>query len=293
MPHPVTTTHQQSTLSDNRRRKKLDRKLAEEMAFSNAKGPFDIVGDVHGCLHELLELMAKLGYEVNWVAGEFEVTNPGNRKLAFAGDLANRGPATPNVLRLVMNMVREGQAYCVPGNQDVKLARALRSRNARGKVVPGVMRSLEQFDGEPVEFRAEVAKFLDGLASHYVLDDGNLVIAHAGLKEHMHGSGSAKARKFALSGQNNGKMDKFGLPVRLNWAESYRGGALVVYGHTPVVEPLWLNNTVNIDTGCVYGGHLTALRYPERKIISVPAKAVYSESRRRFPPNSALASERA
>jgi protein phosphatase len=257
------------------------------MVFGNAKGPFDIIGDVHGCFHELLELLAKLGYDVNWVSGEFEVMNPGTRRLAFAGDLANRGPATPNVLRLVMNMVRDGQAYCVPGNQDVKLARALRSRT-RGRVVPGVMRSLEQFDGEPPEFRSEVAKFLDGLASHYVLDDGNLVIAHAGLKERMHGSGSAKARKFALSGQNNGKVDKFGLPVRVNWAARYRGDALVVYGHTPVVEPLWLNNTVNIDTGCVYGGHLTALRYPERTTVSVPAKAVYSASRKSFPANPGL-----
>jgi protein phosphatase len=293
MPHPLPKKHKPSAHSDNRRRKKfdrkkLDRKLAEEMAFCDAKGPFDVIGDVHGCLHELLELMAALGYEVNWKSGDFAVTPPKHRKLAFAGDLANRGPATPDVLRLVMKMVRAGQAYCVPGNQDVKLARALRSRT-RGRVVPGVMRSLEQFAGEPAEFRAEVAKFLDGLASHYVLDDGNLVIAHAGLQERMHGSGSAKARKFALSGQNNGKLDKFGLPVRVNWAASYRGDALVVYGHTPVIEPVWLNNTVNIDTGCVYGGHLTALRYPERETVSVPAKAIYSESRRRFPANSALA----
>lgn len=58
------------------------------------------------------------------------------------------------------------------------------------------------------------------------------------------------------------------MPVRYNWAADYRGKALVVYGHTPVPEALWLNNTVNIDTGCVFGGHLTALRYPEREAVS-------------------------
>ena len=150
------------------------------------------------------------------------------------------------------------------------------------------MRSIEQLEAEPEEFRAEVAEFLDGRAGHYVLDGGNLVIAHAGLKERLHGSGSAKARKFALSGQNTGKTDEFGLPVRYNWSADYRGKALVVYGHTPVAEPVWLNNTVNLDTGCVYGGHLSALRYPERQTVSIPAKAVYYPSRKRFLPNRTL-----
>jgi protein phosphatase len=288
--HPVTTKQTKSKTQRGKLRSKRARKLAEEMAYSSAMGPFDIIGDVHGCLTELLDLLARLGYEVNWQAGEFVVTHPAKRKLAFAGDLANRGPATPEVLRLVMHMVGAGQAYCVPGNQDVKLARALRSRT-RGKVVPGLLRSLEQFESEPAEFRAEAAKFLDGLAGHYVLDEGNLVIAHAGLKERLHGSNSAKARKFAVNGQTSSKLDRFGVPERVNWAAKYRGDALVVYGHTPVAEPVWLNNTVNIDTGCVYGGYLTALRYPECEIVSVPARAVYSKTRRRLPLNPTLAAQ--
>ncbi len=78
-------------------------------------------------------------------------------------------------------------------------------------------------------------------------------------------------------------------PVRYNWSADYRGKALVVYGHTPVPEPLWLNNTVNIDTGCVFGGRLTALRYPEREIVTVPARATYYESRKPFLPVEDLA----
>jgi len=50
-----------------------------------------------------------------------------------------------------------------------------------------------------------------------------------------------------------------------------------VYGHTPVPEPEWLNRTINVDTGCVYGGALSALRYPEKEIVSVPAKRQYTE----------------
>lgn len=250
-------------------------------------GPFDIVGDVHGCLDELLELMSQLGYQVERVEGNFNVTPPEGRKLAFVGDLVDRGPATPGVLQLVMSMVRAGQAICVPGNHDMKLVRALKGRGVQ--ITHGLAESLAQLEKETPEFRTEAASFLDGLVSHYVFDDGKLVIAHAGLKESMQGRGSGKVREFALYGETTGETDDFGLPVRYNWAADYRGKAQVVYGHTPVPEPVWLNNTVNIDTGCVFGGHLTALRYPEREIVSVPAKATYYQPSKPFLPNPDLA----
>ncbi|MGA2850127.1 MAG: polynucleotide kinase-phosphatase [Terracidiphilus sp.] len=250
-------------------------------------GPFDIIGDVHGCLEELLELMALLGYQVERQEKEFVVTPPDGRKLAFVGDLVDRGPATPDVLRLVMTMVRAHQAFSVPGNHDIKLLRALKVRDVQ--VTHGLAESLQQLERESPEFRKDAAKFLDDLVSHYVFDDGKLVVAHAGLKESMQGRGSGKVREFALYGETTGETDDFGLPVRYNWATDYRGNAQVVYGHTPVPEPVWLNNTVNIDTGCVFGGNLSALRYPEREIVSVPAKATYYESRKPFLPNEELA----
>lgn len=159
-------------------------------------GPFDIIGDVHGCLEELLELMALLGYQVERHEKEFAVTPPDGRKLAFVGDLVDRGPATPDVLRLVMTMVRADQAFCVPGNHDVKFLRALKGRDVQ--VAHGLAQSLEQLESETAEFRKEAAKFLDDLVSHYVFDDGKLVVAHAGLKESMQGRGSGKVREFAL-----------------------------------------------------------------------------------------------
>jgi len=253
----------------------------------SARGPFDIVGDVHGCLDELLALMASLGYQVDRQGREFEVIPLQGRTLVLAGDLANRGPDTVGVLRLVMQMARTGNAICVPGNQDMKLIEAM--KGSRVQPTPGLARSLEQFARETVDFRAATVEFLEMLPSHLVLDDGKLVIAHAGLPERMQGSNSARARAFALAGETTGSIDTFGLPVRLNWAADYRGRALVAFGHTPVTEPLWLNNTVNIDTGCVYGGFLTALRYPDLDTVQVAARAVYYPSRKCFPPNRVLA----
>jgi protein phosphatase len=239
-------------------------------------GPFDIVGDVHGCFDELVALLTNLGYTVDG----HNVTPPEGRKAIFVGDLVDRGPRTPDVLRLVMGMAAEGTAICVPGNHDVKLVKKLNGRDVQ--VTHGLAESLAQLAGEPPEFIDAARKFLDGLVSHYVLDDGKLVVAHAGMRAEMQGRGSAKVRDFALFGETTGETDEFGLPVRYNWAEEYRGKAMVVYGHTPVPAPDWLNNTINIDTGCVFGGRLTALRYPERELRSVPAAAVYAEPMRPF-----------
>ncbi len=242
-------------------------------------GPFDIIGDVHGCLDELLELLSRLGYEVTGEENG-KVMPPAGRKAVFVGDLVDRGPKIPSVLRLVMGMAETGATLCVPGNHDMKLLRKLRGRDVQ--ITHGLADSLQQLEKETLEFRQKVATFLDSLVSHYVFDDGKLVVAHAGMKEEMQGRGSGKVRDFALYGETTGETDDLGLPVRLNWAAEYRGKAMVVYGHTPVAEPEWLNRTINIDTGCVFGGKLTALRYPEREIVSVLAHRTYYQPARPF-----------
>lgn len=235
-------------------------------------GPFDIIGDIHGCYEELVELLAKLEYKV---VDDFEVTPPEGRRAIFLGDLVDRGPDSPSVLKLVMRMVREGKAFCVPGNHDAKLLRAL--SGAQVKVSHGLGETLEQLEKESVEFKAELVSFLDSLVGHYVLNGGDLVVAHAGMRAEYQGRTSARIREFALYGETTGETDEFGLPVRFNWAAEYRGSAMVVYGHTPVPEAEWLNRTICLDTGCVFGGKLTALRYPERELVSVGAKMIYSE----------------
>lgn len=246
--------------------------------LKHEQGPFDIVGDVHGCFDELVELLGKLGYSVDTDA--LKVTPPAGRKLIFVGDLVDRGPKIPQVLKLVMNAVADGVALCVPGNHDMKLMRKLRGRDVQ--ITHGLADSLAQLESETEEFRAKVAEFIDNLVSHYVLDGGRLVVAHAGMKESMQGRGSGAVRDFALFGETTGETDEFGLPVRYNWAAEYRGQAMVVYGHTPVPQPEWLNRTLNIDTGCVFGGQLTALRYPEKEIVAVSAQRTYAEPKRPF-----------
>ncbi|MDR1193820.1 MAG: polynucleotide kinase-phosphatase [Peptococcaceae bacterium] len=235
-------------------------------------GPFDIIGDIHGCHDELLELLTTLGYAQN---AEGVMIHPQGRRAVFLGDLCDRGPKNAAVLRLVMAMTRKGDALCVPGNHDVKLSRWLRGRDVQ--ITHGLQNTIDELAPESEEFRGDAAKFLDGLISHYVLDGGKLVVAHAGVKEHFQGRGSMRVRDFCLYGETTGETDEYGLPVRLDWTNEYRGRAMVVYGHIPQVEPAILNNTYCLDTGCVFGGKLTALRYPERELVSVKARAVYYE----------------
>jgi polynucleotide kinase-phosphatase len=244
----------------------------------NVEGPFDIIGDVHGCFDELKELLVKLGYQVNDTligTSNSAVKPPANRKVIFLADLVDRGPYSPEVLSLVMNMVKGGQAYCVAGNHDIKLVKYL--SNKKAQLTHGLKETAEQLEGKSDEFKKEIRDFLDGLISHYVFDKGNLVVAHAGLKEELQGRSSGAVREFSLYGETTGEADEYGLPIRSNWAKDYRGKALVVYGHTPVVEPEFYNNTICIDTGCVFGGKLTALRYPEKELVSVDAHKVYYE----------------
>ena len=257
--------------------------IVRQPLWNNLKhehGPFDIIGDVHGCYEELSTLLGQLGYKIENGPDGPKATPPDGRKAIFVGDLVDRGPRIPDVLRLVMRMVAEGTALCVPGNHDMKLMRKLKGRDVQ--MTHGLADSVEQLDKESPEFKQAVIKFLDDLVSHYVFDDGKLVVAHAGMKEEMQGRGSGKVRDFALYGETTGETDDYGLPVRYNWAAEYRGTAMVVYGHTPIAEPEWLNRTINIDTGCVFGGKLTALRYPERELVSVPALHTYYESVKPF-----------
>lgn len=233
-------------------------------------GPFDIIGDIHGCSSELETLLGRLGY--------VDGAHPDGRTAVFVGDLVDRGPDSPGVLRRVMGMVSAGHALCVPGNHENKLGRYLKGRKVQH--THGLAETIEQLDREDEKdpaFRERVREFIDGLVSHYVLDGGSLVVCHAGLPEKYHGRTSGRVRSHALYGDTTGETDEFGLPVRYPWAEEYRGRAAVVYGHTPVPRTSWVNNTICLDTGAVFGGKMTALRWPERELVDVPAERVWYE----------------
>ncbi len=240
-------------------------------------GPFDIIGDIHGCFQELKQLLEKMGYSVHEnTDGRFTTQAPENRRVVFVGDLIDRGPENVKVLKLVIDMVKQDQAICVPGNHENKLLRWLNGRKV--KLNYGLEVTASEINQETGEFKQELTTFIDRLVSHFVFDDGKLVVAHAGMKEAYQGRGSGKVRSFAMYGETSGETDEYGLPVRYNWAQDYRGKALVVYGHTPVPKAEFFNNTICIDTGCVFGGQLTALRYPERQLVAVDALETYYES---------------
>ncbi|MBI2811540.1 MAG: metallophosphoesterase [Candidatus Melainabacteria bacterium] len=251
---------------------------AQPINLEHMHGPFDIIGDVHGCFDELLELLEKLGYvvkETDSANKEFDVVVPESRQVIFLGDLVDRGPASPSVLGLVMCMVAQNKALCVPGNHDVKFVKKLKGRDV--SVAHGLAETLEQIADCSDQFRERVIQFFDVLPSHRILDDGKLVVAHAGIKESMQGKDTSKTRAFALYGDVSGENDEYGLPIRKDWGKNYSGAATVVHGHTPVREPRKLNRTICIDTGCVFGGKLTAYRYPEDELVSVQARKQYSE----------------
>ncbi|MCW4465298.1 polynucleotide kinase-phosphatase [Glutamicibacter sp. MNS18] len=245
--------------------------------FKDEHGPFDVIGDVHGCLDELLMLLERLGYSVSRDKADraVDASHPAGRRAIFVGDLVDRGPESVGVLRLAMGMVNSGNAMAVPGNHEDKLVRAL--RGTKVSLGHGLERTLQELEAEGPEFTRAAKDFCAALTSHLVLDDGNLVIAHAGLIEKYQGRASRRVRAFALYGQVDGEKDEYGLPVRYPWAKDYRGAAAVLYGHTPVTEVAWINNTACLDTGCVFGGQLTAMRYPEREVVAVDALRTWSD----------------
>lgn len=230
----------------------------------------DIIGDIHGCFTEFEQLTKKLGY--SWKSGI--PVHPDHRKLGFVGDLTDRGPHSLKIIEIVyeLTVVHKSGVY-VPGNHCNKLYRYFLGNKVT--ISHGLETTAAEFTAlPPVDQKAIRQKWLtlyEQAPLYQVLDEGKLVLAHAGIRKDYIGLHNEKVKTFVLYGDITGKKHPDGSPIRRNWAAHYNGDAWIVYGHTPVREPLQLNRTFNIDTGCVFGGKLTALRYPEFELISVPS----------------------
>lgn len=245
------------------------------LRFIDNEGPFDIIGDVHGCLPELTRLLQRLGYRLRTDGDDEWYVHPAGRQAVFLGDITDRGPDSVGCILLVETMVRRKAALYVPGNHCRKLYRHFSGRNV--VLQHGIETTVAELDRLAGARRAEVkGKFrslYEGASFHLVLDRGRLVVAHAGIRADMIGEVSRRVESFCLFGDTTGERTEEGLPVRRDWARRYDGDALIVYGHTPVREAIFRYNTINIDQGCVFGGKLTALRYPERQLVHVePAR---------------------
>jgi protein phosphatase len=276
--HVLTTVAEVEALTIQRRPLPVDRR--------SDRGPFDVIGDVHGCTVELEDLLARLGYTPlpEPAVGPFSYrtvfAHPQGRKAVFLGDLVDRGPRSVDALQLALHMVTAGTALAVPGNHDTKLVRTLRGQPT--EVHPSLAQTLAEFDAVPPALRADlvaaVCDFIDGLPSHLVLAGGDLVVAHAGLPAELQGRDSKEVRSICLHGMV-ARVDEDGTPWVMDWVGDYQGHARVVYGHAPVLRALWVNNTLDIDTGCAFGGALTAWRYPEDELVAVRPRRVYKPSR--------------
>lgn len=247
-------------------------------------GPFDLIGDVHGCCNELESLLSLLGYRHENIGTNpgFTWRHPDGRTAVFVGDVLDRGPRILDTYRLVHSMIVAKTGLAVQGNHELKVYRHFKS--AKPEPRPSILQTLREIEQEDLPTQKETIRglmeFIEGLPHHLVLDGGRLVAAHAGLREDLQGRDSALVRNQALFGDANARFDEETEATRMEWVHQYRGRALVVYGHTPVAESAILNRTINIDTGCVFGGRLTALRYPEMDTRFVEAQKAYAIQRR-------------
>ncbi|MBF6613611.1 MAG: metallophosphoesterase [Chloroflexi bacterium] len=238
---------------------------------------FDIIGDLHGCTAELEELLEKLGYERS-AGGKLKQSE--GRTLIFLGDLGDRGPHSAQAFQQVMEWVEAGNALYTPGNHCNKLMRYLQGRPVQlTQGLEGTVSQVASREEMMPGFTGILRAFIEDAPPYLWLDEGEIVVAHGGIKAQMIGRDGSDVRRMCLYGGITGEKNPDGTPVRLDWAQHYRGEAAIVYGHTPVPGPRWVNNTINIDQGCVFGGWLTALRWPEREVIQVRAGEKYYTER--------------
>ncbi|MFC0469528.1 bis(5'-nucleosyl)-tetraphosphatase PrpE [Halalkalibacter kiskunsagensis] len=237
----------------------------------------DIIGDIHGCYQELITLFIKLGYTQK--SGLYQ--HPDGRKLAFVGDLTDRGPKSINVIKEVATLVEENLAYYCPGNHCDKLYRYFLGRNVQ--ITHGLETTVKELNSLPkIEYeqvRDQFMSLVDSSPLYHVLDNKKIIIAHAGIRSDLIGKTNKRVKSFVLYGDITGETNPDGTPVRLDWAKKHEGCDWIIYGHTPVKKPRFVNRSVNIDTGCVFGGALTALQYPEMNTIQVPSSQPYVEEK--------------
>lgn len=238
----------------------------------------DVIGDIHGCFDELCELFKALGYKRE----QNVFIHPNGRIPVFLGDLTDRGPKSLPVIQLVYHMVVErNYAKYVPGNHCDKLYRYFLGNNV--KIQHGLETTVEEYMNldkqKQLQIKQQFMKLYENAELYTQLKEVNAIVAHAGIKQSLIGTHSKRTKTFVLYGDITGEKDEFGRPVRRDWAQNYTGDTWIVYGHTPVLKPRKINQTINIDTGCVFGNKLTAFQLPEETTVSVPSKQPFQSDR--------------
>lgn len=242
----------------------------------------DFIGDVHGCYDEFMELLKRLGY-VRDAKGDV-YRHPDGRKLLSLGDITSRGPRSIPMLQFFIRHVEAGLAEMVDSNHGWKIARWLDGRRvhlAHGdeKVEEEFRRFLEEHGEEEWSRLREASRILLlGSPSHMIIEkNGKIaaVAAHAGIRDTDIGKSHPAIDSFVRYGDVAG-LDETGRPIRRDWTRGRTSHVPIIWGHDPRPVPERKNNAINIDQGCVFGGHLTAYRFPEDEWVMVKARRNYS-----------------
>lgn len=250
--------------------------------YLSADSGLDVIGDIHGCMDECYELLERLGY-VKEEDGLFR--HPEGRKFVSVGDIMSRGPKSAEALFFFSAHLKNNLAYMIDSNHGWKIARWLDGKKVTlshgDEWIEEAFSAFshEYTDKQIEEIREDWKTILLNAPSHYVLTRNGIktaIIAHAGIKDKYIGKESAGISDFTRYGETLG-MDSDGKPIRGDWYRKHLSKELIIWGHDPKPEPLVVNNTINIDQGVVFGGKLTAIRYPEREFISVKAQQDYAQ----------------
>ncbi|MDM5234548.1 polynucleotide kinase-phosphatase [Lysinibacillus pakistanensis] len=253
----------------------------ESPLYLNVDAGLDIIGDIHGCYDELLELLKKLEYEVN---NEGYFIHPQGRRFVSVGDIMSRGPKSIKTMEFFERHIERGLAFMTDSNHGWKIARWLDGRNVSlhhgDELVEAEFMDYENTYGgaQTAALKARLAKCLLAAPSHYVLMNKGLasaVVTHAGIRDRYIGKQSSRISDFCRYGDVQ-ELNISGKPIRNDWFTEHQTSQLIIWGHDPKINPLKQNHTLNIDQGVVFGGQLTAFRYPEQTIISVNAYKNYA-----------------
>ncbi len=231
----------------------------------------DFIGDIHACFEELIELLKKLGYKKN---SDQLYEHPDGRRLVFLGDIMSRGPYSLESMMVVMRQVKYGLAYMIDSNHGWKIARWLDGRPVSLKhgdeKVEAEFIEYEHQNGQEktIFLKNEIKNFLLQAPSHIVFsyNKERVVAVHAGIKDEFIGQENNKIKNYCRYGDVT-DFNPGGKPIRKEWYLHHKTNELIIWGHDPKPEPLEINNTINIDQGVVFGGKLTAFRYPEKEFV--------------------------
>src|SRR5215467_1521790 len=210
-----------------------------------------VVGDIHGCFDELTELL-----------GLFNLQS--DDRVIAVGDLITKGPKNREVLDLLMSDPRFSS---VVGNHDRKIRQKLRGEPVR--LNKDQRRVLKEFGSDPGPYEA----FLRSLP--FTIDLGAHLIVHAGIRPGVDLDRQMASDMTEIRTMGGDPLQRRGIP----WYRVYRGPQTILFGHWPAKQPRRAPYAIGLDTGCVYGGTLTAYVVETAEFIRVPARQKYAGKR--------------